>query len=187
VRTDMNEWTEIRRKVLVEGVSKRSIARDYGVGWRTLEKMLANPDPPGYRGAERRPKRKLTAELLEVMDQIFEGDRDAPPKQRHTAKRIFERLRDEHGYTGGITQVQEAVARSRLRSKEAVNTGPKRQRAPVENDSAWLVRSYLETAVSSTGSAPSMISPWAVTAGGPDGSAGAGLGRRRRPLASASR
>jgi transposase len=118
VRTDMNEWTEIRRKVLVEKVSKRSIVRDYGLGWRTLDKILANPDPPGYRGAALRPKRKLTAELLEVMDGIFEADKSAPPKQRHTAKRIFERLRDEHGYAGGITQVQEAVARARLRSKE---------------------------------------------------------------------
>ena len=45
VRTDMEQWSEIRRKVLVEGVSKRQICREYGVGWRTLEKML------GVRGA----------------------------------------------------------------------------------------------------------------------------------------
>jgi transposase len=115
----MNEWTEIRRKVLVEGASKRSVAQAHGLGWRTLEKILANADPPGYRGAEARPKRKLTPALLEVMDQIFEADKTAPPKQRHTARRIFERLRDEHGYGGGITQVQEAVARARLRQKEA--------------------------------------------------------------------
>lgn len=118
MRTDMNEWTEIRRKYFVDKVSKRSIVRDYGLSWRTLDKILAHAEPPGYRGAERRPKRKLTEALLGEIDAILEADRQAPPKQRHTARRIFERLRDEHGYPGGITQVQEAVKRARLRSKE---------------------------------------------------------------------
>jgi transposase len=57
--------------------------------------------------------------FLAVIDQILEDDRTAPPKQRHTARRIFERLRDEYGYTGGITQVQEAVAQAKRYSKEA--------------------------------------------------------------------
>src|SRR5207245_3024936 len=46
------------------------------------------------------------------------SDRDAPSKQHHTAKRVFERLRDEHGYPGGITQVKEAIARYRRHGKE---------------------------------------------------------------------
>ena len=45
----MEMWTEIRRKVLVEGVSKRPIRREYGLGSEALEKMLAHPEPPGYR------------------------------------------------------------------------------------------------------------------------------------------
>lgn len=44
----MDEWTEIRRKVLVEGASKRSIQRDYGIGHQALAKILANAEPPGY-------------------------------------------------------------------------------------------------------------------------------------------
>ena len=40
VHTDMELWSEIRRRVLVEGVSKREICRDYKMGWRTLEKIL---------------------------------------------------------------------------------------------------------------------------------------------------
>jgi len=113
----MNEWTEIRRKVLVEGLSKRSACEEYGLGWRTLDKILRNPEPPGYSGADRRPKPKL-GPFLRVIDQILEDDREAPPKQRHSARRIFERLRDEYGYTGGITQVRDAVARARRHSKE---------------------------------------------------------------------
>jgi len=46
------------------------------------------------------------------------ADRDRPKKQRHTSKRIFERLRDEHGFTGGITIVKDYVAKCRLRTRE---------------------------------------------------------------------
>ncbi len=114
----MDEWTEIRRKVLVEGASKRSIVRDYGLGWSTLEKVLANTEPPGYRRVADRPKPKL-GRLLGVIDEILEADKGAPAKQRHSGRRIFERLRDEHGYDGGITQVRDAVALARKRSREA--------------------------------------------------------------------
>lgn len=113
----MDQWTEIRRKVLVEGASKRSICREYHMSPRTLEKILTHTEPPGYRGADRRPKRKL-ADFLGVIDEILEADKTAPAKQHHTGRRIFERLRDEHGYSGGITVVQEAVARARLHQKE---------------------------------------------------------------------
>ena len=113
----MEMWTEIRRKVLVEGASKRSIRRDYRVSARTLEKILANAEPPGYRQRTTRPKPML-GQFLPVIDEILEADRTAPPKQRHTAKRIYERLRDEYGYTGCSSQVRAAVARSKHYSKE---------------------------------------------------------------------
>lgn len=113
----MNQWTEIRRKVLVEGASKRSIKRDYGIGSQALDKILANAEPPGYRQQVPRPKPKL-GEFLGVIDEILESDKTAPPKQRHTAKRIFERLRDEYGYTGCSSQVRAAVASSRQHGKE---------------------------------------------------------------------
>ena len=94
----MDQWTEIRQKVLVEGASKRSILRDYGIGHQVLAKILANPEPPGYQMAETRQKPVL-GPFLGVIDEILAADQEAPPKQRHTAKRIFERLRDEYGYT----------------------------------------------------------------------------------------
>jgi transposase len=52
------------------------------------------------------------------VDAILEDDRTAPVKQRHTAKRIFERLRDEHGYGGGYTVMQDYVRQSRVRGRE---------------------------------------------------------------------
>lgn len=106
----MQEWTEIRRKVLREGASKRSICREYGIAFETLQKILSHPEPPGYRLATPRRKTKL-GPYLGVIEEILSSDRDAPPKQHHTSKRIFERLRDEYGYEGGLTQVRVAVAR----------------------------------------------------------------------------
>ena len=83
----------------MDGASKPSIRRDYRISARTLEKILVNAQPPGYRQRITRP-RPMLGQFLGVIDEILDADKDAPPKQRHTAKRIYERLRDEYGYTG---------------------------------------------------------------------------------------
>jgi transposase len=114
----MDQWTEIRRKVLVEGASKRSIHREYGIGHQALAKILARAEPPGYQMAEARRK-PVIGPFLGVIDEILEADREAPPKQRHTARRIFDRLRVEYGYAGSYSQVQTAVKRAKQYSKEA--------------------------------------------------------------------
>ncbi len=113
----MEIWAEIRRRVLVDGLSKPAACRAYSIHWDTLQKILEHAEPPGYRRAVPRPRPKLDP-FLPVIHQILEDDKKAPRKQRHTARRIFERLRDEHGYTGGLTVVKEAVAAWRLRSAE---------------------------------------------------------------------
>jgi transposase len=104
----MENWAEIRRRVLVDGLTKRAACRVYGIHWDTLQKILRHPEPPGYRRATTRPRPKLDP-FLPVLHQILEDDRKAPRKQRHTAKRLFERIRDEHGYKGGLTIVKDAV------------------------------------------------------------------------------
>lgn len=108
MRSDMEMWTEVRRRVLTGELSKRAACREYGLGWRTLEKILGHHEPPGYRQKQPRKKRKLEP-FLPIIHQILEDDPQQPRKQRHTGRRIFERLRDEYGYTGGITIVQDAV------------------------------------------------------------------------------
>jgi transposase len=77
-----------------------------------LVDQLSGSGQPGYSTSVERAKPKL-GEFLPVIDEILEADKTAPPKQRHTARRIFERLRDEYGYTGGITQVRDAVAQAK--------------------------------------------------------------------------
>jgi transposase len=103
----MQLWVDIRRRVLVENVSKRQILRETGMHWRTLEKILANPDPPGYRTKAPRRRPKL-GPYLERISQILDEDKGYPRKQRHTAKRVFDRIKAE-GYPGGYTAVKEAV------------------------------------------------------------------------------
>ncbi|MDQ3689367.1 MAG: IS21 family transposase, partial [Chloroflexota bacterium] len=106
--TDMENWAEIRRRVLVDGLSKRSACREFDIHWDTLTKILDHPEPPGYHRTAPRPRPKLDP-FLPVMHQILDGDKKAPRKQRHTAQRIFERLRDEYGYPGGLTVVKDAI------------------------------------------------------------------------------
>ena len=105
--TDMEWWTKIRLEVLRGESSKREILRREGVHWKTLAKILKYPEPPGYRMKRSRPKPKIGA-YLEQIAQIIESDKSQPKKQRHTAKRIYERIK-ESGYQGGYTQVREAV------------------------------------------------------------------------------
>ncbi len=104
----MHDWAEIRRRVLVEGLSKRAACRHYDLHWSTLQKILSCDQPPGYQQAGPRVKPKLGS-FLELIHQILEADRSAPPKQRHTAARIYHRLRTEFGYGGGPSGVRAAV------------------------------------------------------------------------------
>jgi transposase len=115
--TDMETWRDIRRRVLAEGESKRQVCREYGIHFQTLKKILAHAEPPGYRRRAARAKPKI-GPYLPVVESILEADKQAPRKQRHTAQRIFDRLRDEHGYDGGYTAVKEAVRGFKARTAE---------------------------------------------------------------------
>ncbi|MDH4267484.1 MAG: IS21 family transposase [Deltaproteobacteria bacterium] len=115
--TAMDWWTKIRLEVLREESSKREILRREGIAWETLKKILQHSEPPGYRLKEPRPKPKM-GPYLERIAQIIEEDKALPKKQRHTAKRIYDRIR-EMGYAGKYTQVKEAV-RELMRVKQEV-------------------------------------------------------------------
>ena len=98
----MEKWAEIRRLVWVEDRSKRSVCREFNIHWSTLQKILGHTEPPGYRQAQPRAKRKI-GPFLGVIDEILESDKKVHRQQRHTARRIFERLRHEYGYLWHFT------------------------------------------------------------------------------------
>lgn len=108
--TDMDKWTRIRRSILVDGMSKREACTKYKVNFRTIQKILDHQEPPGYRKKVGREKPKI-GEFIPVIHEILETDKTAHRKQRHTGQRIFDRLRDEFGYTGGITVVRDEIRR----------------------------------------------------------------------------
>ena len=107
----------VRRAVMVEAVSIREAVRKFGLHRDTVRKMLAYSVPPGYRrqSAPRRPKLEPYSV---VIDQILERDHRIPKKQRHTAKRIFEQLRDEYGFGGQYAIVKDYVREHRRRTQQ---------------------------------------------------------------------
>ncbi len=111
-------YAAVRQFVVVEGRSRREAARVFDLNREKVAKICRFSVPPGYRREQPPVKPKLGPFIL-VIDAILEADRNAPVKQRHTAQRIFERLRDEHGYTGGYTVVKDYVRPARLRLREA--------------------------------------------------------------------
>src|ERR1039458_6866465 len=110
-------YARVRRLVQVDGMSVRQAAREFGLSRKTIRKMLAFAVPPGYQRNKPPPRPKL-APWLGVVDQILEDDQSQPKKQRHTAHRIYDRLKQEHAFTGGYTIVKDYVRAARLRHKE---------------------------------------------------------------------
>ena len=105
---DVDQWARVRREVLGDGRSKRSVMSGERLHRERPRKMLAHSKPPGYRRVRRRG-RKIEAHAEGVAG-VLEADREGHRKQRHTAKRIFERLKTERGREGGHTAVKEPVA-----------------------------------------------------------------------------
>ena len=110
-------YARIRRAVMIEGLSRRQAATRYGVHRNTITKMLAFPVPPGYRRSEPSASKKL-GPYMAWIDTVLQADRSVHTKQRHTAQRIFDRLQDEDGFSGGYTIVRALVPRETLHGPE---------------------------------------------------------------------
>ena len=113
-------YAAVRLAVVDEGLSHHEAGRRFGIDRRTVKKMLSYSAPPGYRRTKPVRRPKLDG-FTGIVDAILEADTDpdVPRKQRHTAHRIFERLRDEYGFTGGYTIVKDYVRSRRQSTREA--------------------------------------------------------------------
>jgi hypothetical protein len=76
----MEIWTEVRRRVLTGELSKRAACQEYGVGWRTLAKILLHAEPTGYRRRAKREKPILGPHLAWIQE-VLEQDKKASKKQ----------------------------------------------------------------------------------------------------------
>ena len=87
-------YGRVRHAVQIEGLSHREAGRRFGIDQRTVAKMMVFSVPPGYR-RKAPPARPKLDPFIAIIDRILEEDKSRQAKQRHTSKRIFERLRDE--------------------------------------------------------------------------------------------
>lgn len=113
----MSEVEVIRKKHIKEGWSIRRIARSLGVSRPTVRKALKSAEIPRYTLTRPRPSPVMDNFAGLVMAWL-EADKNAPPKQRHTAKRIYDRLVAEYGFKGAESTVRRFVCRHRPRTSE---------------------------------------------------------------------
>ena len=116
--TNMKQWTEIRRAVLVDGLSKRQACRQFDIHFNTLQKILAHPAPPGYQRVAKLD-RPVIGPWLGRIDELLEERKTQPHKQCYTIKRMWELL-CEDGFTGGYTTVRDAVRQLRQAAPKEV-------------------------------------------------------------------
>jgi len=106
---DVADYERIRRKVKLEGTTQRGAARELRHSRKTIAKALQHASPPGYR-RQKPPPRPVLDPFLSIIDAWLEADRQQPRKQRHTGTRIYERLRDEYGFSGSVSAVRRYLA-----------------------------------------------------------------------------
>ena len=95
----VDHYELIRRKVIIEGKSQRDAAKELGHSRETIAKALKLRIPPGYRLSEPRP-RPIIEPVRHIIDAWLDQNKKTRRKQRQTAMRIYERLRDEYGFKG---------------------------------------------------------------------------------------
>jgi transposase len=105
------------RLACAEGMSQREAARHVDISRDSVSKMMAFSVAPGYR-RQAAVKRPELDGYTGIIDAWLDGDRDVHRKQRHTAKRVFERLRAEYGFTGGYTTVKDHERERERRGRE---------------------------------------------------------------------
>ena len=112
----VDKYTRIRQAHR-DGMSIRAIAHTFHHSRRKVREVLTNPEPKPYTRLGEPPACKL-GDFYPIIQQILADDEQAPPKQRHTCQRIFERLRDERGYRGGYDAVRRYIGKTRRQHVE---------------------------------------------------------------------
>ena len=107
------------RKMRLQGMSQRQIAASLQISRNTVKKYWDGDSVPWERKAYSREPSVLTEEVMAFVRNCLEEDAHSPKKQHHTAKRIYDRLVEELGFTGGETTVRRLVSQLRENPQEA--------------------------------------------------------------------
>lgn len=116
---EMVEKEFIRKRHFRDGWSIRKISRQLGISRPTILKCLVDAEPPRYQIFQPRPC-PIMDPFREIILAWLKEDDQAPPKQRHTARRIYHRLRDEYDFQGSEATVRRYVARLRPKAPEVM-------------------------------------------------------------------
>lgn len=113
----VDEKERIRRAYFLQRKSIRQIARELHHARRTVRKAIHDPSPPQYTRVVLTAKPVLDP-FAAIIDRWLDDDLSSPKKQRHTARRIYHRLVEEHGFSGGESTVRRYVRQRRPRERE---------------------------------------------------------------------
>ncbi len=113
----VDEKERIRRAYFLQRKSIRQIARELHHARRTVRKAIHDPSPPQYTRVVLTTKPVLDP-FAAIIDRWLDDDLSSPKKQRHTARRIYHRLVEEHGFSGGESTVRRYVRQRRPRERE---------------------------------------------------------------------
>lgn len=113
----MDQIERIRKLVLVKGMSERQAAKELGVSRHSVRKALSSSAPPKYQLSRPRP-RPVLGKIQHLVEEMLGSDLGQPKKQRHTARRIYLRLREEYGFTGSEPSVRRCVGQIRKRQPQ---------------------------------------------------------------------
>lgn len=107
---DMDIYRKIRYMYQVEKKGKKTIARELGISRNTVKKYCEGAHVPWERKEYRRDASVMTDTSIAFIKQCLKEDvEEGLKKQKHTAKRIYERLVEEKNFTGGESTVRLAV------------------------------------------------------------------------------
>lgn len=134
--TRVEQFEQIRRDYAREGLSIRELARRHGVHRRAVRQALRSAVPPPKRPPRCRPAPRL-GPFKAVIDEWLAADQEAPRKQRHTARRVWQRLTEEHGADVSERQVDRYVAARRRELGEVEAYVPLVSDAGVEAEVDW--------------------------------------------------
>jgi transposase len=114
----MYQQEAVRKACLRDGKSQRAVSRELGMARNTVSKLLKETEPPRYHLTKAKA-RPILDEYIAIMNAWIEADESAPRKQRHTAKRIYDRLVAEYGFPGCERTVRKYVAQAREKVQES--------------------------------------------------------------------
>jgi len=109
----VSQYDYVRIAQRVYGKQIKEIARETGHSKNTVKRILSS-QYTGYKPREHQPHPVLE-QYIPIIDGWLEQDKTMHKKQRHTAIRIYHRLKQEHGYCGGESTVRHYVRIAKIR------------------------------------------------------------------------